>query len=104
MGYFLTGLVEQLLIGVAEHLAQRAVDLQEASALGLVQRHADGCVIERAAESFLGLPQFLFGILALGDVYEDALPVERFALFVPDKVRLIPYPDRVAVARDHTVL
>lgn len=69
MGDVLEPQAEQLLLRVAEHLAQRAVDLGKAP-VEVVEGHADGGVVEGAAEEPLGLAQLPLCPLTLGDVHE----------------------------------
>jgi len=63
------GAAEELGFRVAEHLAQGAVDLRE-TPVEVVEGHADGGVVERAAEELFGLAELLLGPPALGDVYD----------------------------------
>ena len=63
----LPGLLEQLLAGVADDLAELLVDAQEA-ALEITVGDADPRVLERAAEPLLALPQ---GILRSSAVQQD---------------------------------
>ena len=62
----LAGHAQQFVLGVADDLAQRAVDL-EPSAVGGDQGHADGGGVERPSEPLLAQPQRLGGLLLLGD-------------------------------------
>jgi hypothetical protein len=76
VAYVPEGEAEEILLRVAEHLAQGAVDLDEAP-VEVVEGHADGGVVERAAEELLALPERLLGPLPLGDVAgrgEDQVP------------------------------
>src|SRR5215211_4333379 len=67
MGYLLEGLPQQLPFRVAEYLAQRPVDPQEAP-VGSHQRHPYGRTCEGTPEALLTLSERTLGSLALGDV------------------------------------
>ena len=60
---------EQLLLGVADELAQRLVDL-EPLALEPDQRHPDRRVVERGLELLRGAAQRQRGVACLGHVLQ----------------------------------
>ena len=58
---------EELAAGAPEDLRERAVHTEE-PAVERHQRHADRCVLERAAEPLLGFPQLALGAPPVGEV------------------------------------
>jgi hypothetical protein len=94
---------EQLLLGVAEHIAERLVDLAVV-VIEADESHADGSVLEGAAEATCALLQLLLYPLAPGNVLLDALPVKRPASRVPDENRALVHPNQATVVGDHAVL
>ena len=71
--------------------------------VGLLIR--DGrCPLDDQAEPLLGLTQLFLGLLALGDVEDEALPVRRGAVLAADQHRLFVHPHDPAVGGDQAVV
>ena len=62
--------LEELRLGVADEIAERSVDLQEAT-VHRDQRHPDGRMVERVCEARLARLQRLLRPLSFGDVGHD---------------------------------
>src|SRR5215207_1686826 len=90
-------LPDQLLGSVAKHPLDRGA-LVAYGAVGLQDGDDVRTVLDEGPESFLVLPQRLFGALAFRYVRKDPLPVQGVALSVSHQHRLVANPDNVAIA------
>src|SRR5215207_2150084 len=90
-------LPDQLLGSVAKHPLDRGA-LVAYGAVGLQDGDDVRTVLDEGPESFLVLPQRLFGALAFRYVRKDPLPVQGVALSVSHQHRLVANPDNAAIA------
>src|SRR5437016_2133882 len=61
---------EEFWPGISEHLAERAIDLEEA-AIRCIQRHPNRSAVKSAVKTFLALTQCLLSAFAFGNVLYD---------------------------------
>jgi hypothetical protein len=101
----------ELLLGVAEHLHVRAVsgverrpgcaaDRARSRLLERTPGDTDGRLLEHGAKALLTLAERFLCFLALRNVHEEALDVQRLPLVVLDHDGVIPQPDRPSISSE----
>ena len=105
----------EFVLGVPEHFHVRAVSGVEArigraadpTSCRLIEGtpgDANWRFLEHCAEALLALAEGFLGFLALRNVHEEALDIQRSALVILDDDGVVPQPDRPSVASDQPVL
>ena len=94
--------LQQFVLGVAEHLAHRGVDAQEA-AVRAGQRHADGGVLERAEKALFALVQLQLKRAPLGDVDEGGEHAAYAALVIEVGLEIAVRVAALALAAELTL-